>query len=145
MSSVSRAEPGPRMPVQPTGGAFAALGAIVGPAMMLAIALQKPGPVKTLLRAGALSPETARKIATLGLAAAPLAPLIRAGVVVEEADGRVWLDAGKARRRQWRIGALIGGALLAALLLVAAVMRLERSGGAADGPTGTRPTPRAGS
>jgi hypothetical protein len=89
------------------------LGAIVGPAMMLAIALQKPGPVRTLDKAGADSPDTARKPSTLGLAAAPLQPLIRQGVVVEEADGRIWLDRAKARQRQWRIGAIIGGTIAA--------------------------------
>jgi len=116
------------MPVQPTGGGFAALGAIVGPAMMLAIALQKPGPVKALARAGAVSPDTARRIETLGLTAPPLAPLIRAGVVVEEADGRIWLDVARARRRQWRIGAIIGACVIVVGLAVAAVIVLTEPG-----------------
>jgi len=113
--------PGP-MSSGPTGGGFAALGAIAGPAMMLIIALQKPGPVKTLLRAGAVSPETARKVSTLGLSPPPLAPLIRAGVVVEEEDGRVWLDVARARRRQWRLGAIIGACVLLVGIAVAAVL-----------------------
>jgi len=92
--------------------------------MMLIIALKKPGPVKTMLRAGAVSPETARKSATLGLAAPPLAPLVRAGVVVEEQDGRIWLDAAKARRRQWRIGALLCACMMLVLLVAAAVLVL---------------------
>jgi hypothetical protein len=104
------------------GGAFTALGAVLGPLMMLAIALQKPGPVRTLLKAEADSPERARKATTLGLSEPPLAPLIRSGVVVREADGRIWVDRAKARRRQWRIGATIGGLIvlgsgIAALIL----------------------------
>lgn len=106
----------------PTSGGFAAIGALAGPAMMLIIALQKPGPVKTMLRAGALSPETARKAETLGLTLPPVAPLIRAGVVVREPDGRIWLDAARARRRQWRIGAAIGAGLMLAGLALAAIL-----------------------
>lgn len=98
------------------------VGAVVGPLMMLAIALQKPGPVRTLTKAGALSPDSARKPATLGLVESPLQPLIRARVVIREEDGRIWLDARAARRRQWRIGAVVGGVVLAASALVALVL-----------------------
>jgi hypothetical protein len=104
------------------GGAFTALGAVVGPLMMLLIALQKPGPVRTLLKAEADSPERARKMATLGLSEPPLLPLIRAGVVVREADGRIWVDRAKARRRQWRIGAIIGGAIVIVSGIVALIL-----------------------
>lgn len=106
------------------GGAFGMLGAVVGPVMMVALALQKPGPVRTLLRAGADSPERARKPATLGLGEPAIAPLVRSGVVVRESDGRIWLDARRARRRQWRIGALAGGACVAAGLCAWALVSL---------------------
>jgi len=92
--------------------------------MMVLLALQKPGPVKSLLRAGAVSPESARKITTLGLAEPPLKPLIRAGVVVREEDGRIWLDQARARRRQWRIAAIFGGAIMLAGALVAAALAM---------------------
>jgi hypothetical protein len=111
------------MPGSPgAGGAFTALGAVVGPLMMLLIALQKPGPVRTLLKAEADSPERARKMATLGLSEPPLLPLIRVGVVVREADGRIWVDRVKARRRQWRIGAIIGGVIVVVSGIVALVL-----------------------
>ncbi len=111
------------MPGSPgAGSAFTALGAVVGPLMMLLIALQKPGPVRTLLKAEADSPERARKMATLGLSEPPLLPLIRAGVVVREADGRIWVDRAKARRRQWRIGAIIGGVIVVVSGIVALVL-----------------------
>ena len=54
---------------------------------------------------------TARKATTLGLSEPPLQPLLRAGVVVREADGRIWLDQPKARRRQWRIALALGAAV----------------------------------
>jgi hypothetical protein len=113
-------------PSQPggLGGAFGALGAIIGPAMMLAIALQKPGPVRTLLKSGADNPEHARKLSTLGLTEPPLAPLIRSGVVVRESDGRIWVDRAKARRRQWRIGAILGGASVVVCGIAAVILSL---------------------
>ncbi|MDI9403214.1 MAG: hypothetical protein QM516_05020 [Limnohabitans sp.] len=102
-----------------SAGGFAALGAVVGPLMMLFIALQKPGPVRTLMRAEADCPERARKASTLGLTEPPLAPLLRAGVVVRETDGRIWVDRGKARRRQWRIALWFGVAIVAISGMVA--------------------------
>jgi hypothetical protein len=94
------------------GGAFGMLGAIVGPLMMVAIAMQKPGPVRTLSQAGADSPERARRPSTLKLQEPALAPLVRAGVIVREPDGRIWLDRARARRRQWRLGAVVGVAVI---------------------------------
>jgi hypothetical protein len=102
-----------------SAGGFAALGAVVGPLMMLFIALQKPGPVRTLVRAEADCPERARKASTLGLTEPPLAPLLRAGVVVREADGRIWVDRAKARRRQWRIALWFGLAIVSISGMVA--------------------------
>ena len=63
--------------------------------------------------------DSARKAATLGLSEPPLQPLLRAGVVVREADGRIWLDRAKARRRQWRIALTLGAAVTVAALVVA--------------------------
>jgi hypothetical protein len=42
--------------------------------------------------------------------------------VVREADGRIWVDRAKARRRQWRIGAIIGGAIVVVSGIVALVL-----------------------
>ena len=114
----------PLPPPSPTGlgGLFGALGGIVGPLMMVLIALQKPGPVRALSKAEADAPDRARKPSTLGIAEPPLAPLVRAGIVVREADGRIWLDRAALRRRQRRIALVVGipaiavGAGVAALL-----------------------------
>ena len=62
--------------------------------------------------------KTARKPETLGVKEPPLTPLVRAGVVVRESDGRVWVDRAKARRRQLRIASTF--ALLGLLIALAA-------------------------
>jgi hypothetical protein len=51
----------------------------------------------------------------------PLAPLVRAGVVVREPDGRIWLDEKRAKARQLKLILAFGtfGAALAALALIA--------------------------
>ncbi len=108
------------IPSNGVGGMFGSLAAIAGPAMMLIIALRQGGPVRKLLKAHADAPERARKAATLGITDPPLQPLIRAGVVVREEDGRVWVNRLRARKRQWRIGAIIG----ASVMLIAAVVAL---------------------
>ncbi len=112
--------PVPFPPQQPgVGGALSSIGMVAGPLVMMITVLRQPGPVKTLVRAGALSPDSARKAATLGLSEPPLQPLLRAGVVVREADGRIWLDQPKARRRQWRIALALGAAVTVTALVVA--------------------------
>jgi hypothetical protein len=96
------------------GAAFGALGGVLGPGMMILMVLRTPGPAKAMRKAGATSPQTARKATTLGVSETALAPMVRSGVVVREADGRIWLDERRARRRAWRNGALAGiGAILA--------------------------------
>jgi|LauGreDrversion4_2_1035121.scaffolds.fasta_scaffold574188_2 hypothetical protein len=122
--------PAPFLPQQPgAGGALSAIGMIAGPLVMMITVLRQPGPVKTLTRAGALSPESARKATTLGLAEPPLQPLLRAGVVVREADGRIWLDARKARWRQWRIAITIGLAVMVVAAAVGFAMSMGKRGG----------------
>ena len=112
--------PVPFPPQQPgVGGALSSIGMVAGPLVMMITVLRQPGPVKTLVRAGALSPDSARKATTLGLSEPPLQPLLRAGVVVREADGRIWLDQPKARRRQWRIALALGAAVTVTALVVA--------------------------
>ena len=112
--------PVPFPPQQPgVGGALSSIGMVAGPLVMMITVLRQPGPVKTLVRAGALSPDSARKATTLGLSEPPLQPLLRAGVVVREADGRIWLDQPKARRRQWWIALALGAAVTVTALVVA--------------------------
>jgi len=92
-----------------SGGAFGSVTSIMGPLMMLAIALRHRGSVRKLLDVHADCPDRARKPESLGIELPPLEPLIRSGVVVRERDGRVWVDRAKAKKRQWRIGLIFGG------------------------------------
>jgi hypothetical protein len=96
---------------------FASIGAVAGPLAMVIMAMRNPGPVTTLRKAGAISPDTARRAETLGVKEPPLAPLVRAGVVVREPDGRIWLDERRANARQRKLVAIFGaaGALIGAL------------------------------
>jgi hypothetical protein len=69
--------------------------------------------VRALLKAEADAPERARRAASLDLREEQLAPLLKSGVVVREADGCMWVDRAKARRRSWRIAGTVGGVLAA--------------------------------
>lgn len=100
-------------PLPPTAGGFAVISAIAGPLMMLAMAFSRPGAVRALLKAKADTPERARRPSSLEIGEDQLAPLVRSGVVVREADGCVWVDRAKARRRSWRIAAMVGGVIAA--------------------------------
>ncbi|MEY2714738.1 MAG: hypothetical protein RIT24_1081, partial [Planctomycetota bacterium] len=40
---------------------FASIGAVAGPLAMVIMAMRNPGPVTTLRKAGAISPDTARR------------------------------------------------------------------------------------
>jgi hypothetical protein len=100
-------------PFPPGAGGFAAISAIAGPLMMLAMAFSRPGAVRALLKAEADAPARARRPSSLDISEDQLAPLIRSGVVVREADGCIWVDRAKARRRSWRIAGVVSGVLLA--------------------------------
>lgn len=115
------------MPVPPAnpnglGGVFGALGGAMAPVMMVLLALQKPGPVRILSKADADAPDRARRPATLGIPEPPLGPLVRAGVVVREPDGRIWLDRGALRRRQRRLALVVGVPALAAAAAAATLL-----------------------
>ena len=106
------------------GGMFASLGSVAGPLMMVIMAMRNPGPVKSLLKAGADSPDSARRPDTLGVKEPPLLPLIRAGVVVREADGRVWVDRAAARARQRKLVMIFGAVGVVLGLVVWGVLSL---------------------
>lgn len=106
------------------GGIFGSLGIAIGPVMMVLIAIQKPGPVRTLIKANADAPERARKPKTLGLLEPPLAPLIRARVVLRDAEGCIWLDRAQLRRRQWRLGIIVCGAIFAIVAVLWTLLEL---------------------
>ena len=117
------------MPIPGTPGpaSFGLLGsasAVLGPIGMMIAALMRPGPVKSLLRAHADCPDRARRPATLGLTEPPLEPLVRAGVVIREANGCVWVDRAKAKARQRRLTMTFGAIGLVLGLIVWGLLSL---------------------
>lgn len=78
------------------------IGAIAYPIALMLLARKLPSPVAAFRKAGAYSPETARKPSTLGLSGAWMFEDAQAkGRVVATGDGRFYLDPvkDKARRR----------------------------------------------
>jgi hypothetical protein len=85
-----------------------ALGGIMMPLMIL-VALRKapPGPVKRLMQAGAVSPDTALKPSTAKITRpVELNGAKRKGIVIALPDGRCWVDVRRFRRRRV-VGAVI--------------------------------------
>jgi hypothetical protein len=100
-------------PFSSGGGQFGLLGGMMLPVMLLVALLKAPpGPVRRLIQAGAVSPETALKPATAKIARpAELAGARRKGIVVTLPDGRCWVDVPRFRRRR----------VIGAILLVVAI------------------------
>ena len=107
----------------PLGGAapggLGALGMLLMPAGIVIMMLkQPPGPVATLIKAGAVSPETARRSEGLGIPRPfVLDPAIRRRVVHRTEDGRYWVDVDRARQVRRRT-AVIAGIVAAAVGVV---------------------------
>ena len=109
-------------------GGLGALGVIIMPLGIAAMLLkQPPGPVKKLLKAGAVSPETSRRSETLDIPRPfVLEPAMRRGVVHRTEDGRYWVDLDRARRVRRRLALNaglvtlgLGGLAWAFLVLIA--------------------------
>jgi hypothetical protein len=78
---------------------------------------QPPGPVAKLIKAGAISPETARRCEGVGIPRAfVLEPGIRRGVVQRTTDGRYWVDVRRSRQVRRRM-AIAGGVLTAGVMV----------------------------
>lgn len=90
------------------------LAALIMPISIAAFVLGRPaGPIRKLMKAGALSPETARRARGVGIPREfVLRPYARLGVARRLADGRWYVDPG--RDRLVRLGMLGGILLLAA-------------------------------
>ncbi len=90
------------------------LGGLIMPiSVLLAIRKAPPGPVKRLMLAGAVSPETALKPSTAKITRPiELAGPARRGIVVALDDGRYWVDVRRFKRQRL-IMAIILGVVLA--------------------------------
>ena len=49
---------------------------------------------------------------------------IRVGVVVRETDGRIWLNRVVARRRQWQLALIVGGAMIVLATMIYLILSL---------------------
>ena len=99
---------------------FRTIGAVLFPLMILAMILKQKGPVERYLKAGAVSPETARRLTDLELREHYILPdAVKRGLLVETGDGRYYVNVAAFRRRRRRIVAL---AIVAGLALGAAVL-----------------------
>ena len=92
------------------------LGAIVFPLFVLIMAAKQKGPVRKFLKAGAISPDTARKLASVELKGPYyISGALKKGVIVAVGDGRYYLEVPVYRRRRRRLLtalALIGVAIV---------------------------------
>lgn len=95
------------------GGAegFGSLGILLMPVGIAAMLLKQPrGPVATLIEAGAVSSDTARRPDKVGIPRTyVLDPAVRRGIVLRTEDGRYWVDIARARRTRRRRAAGAAG------------------------------------
>ena len=98
------------------GGAGLGLGMLIMPIMIASMILRRPAsPVRKLIDAGAVSPETARKPRALGIPRElVLQPLLRKGVACKLDDGRWYIDRERERRVRFRT--MVVSCILAGLL-----------------------------
>ena len=108
----------------PLGGGensgFGMLGMLIMPASIVMLILKQPsGGVSKLIKAGAVSERTARKLETLKIPRAYMVEnAIRRKIVHRTKDGRYWVDVARNRRRRRNL-AMMGGGL--ALLFCLAI------------------------
>ncbi len=77
---------------------------LTGPAMIIATLIKDPGPAAKFLKAGAISPETARNPVSVKVTRrSHLEGLIRRGVLVDAGEGRLYVNVDAYRRQRRRI------------------------------------------
>ncbi len=98
------------------------IGLIAYPLFAIAVALSKGGIVSKFARAGALSPETARKPGSLSINDVEMVKsAAKRGMLVATGDGRYYVNRTKYKRRQ----RFINAGLLGAGVLIAGVTLLS--------------------
>ena len=107
------------------GGGLGALGALIAPLGIAAMLLkQPPGPVGRLIAAGAVSPDTARRAASVEIPRTyVLEPAIKRRIVHRTDDGRYWVDVARNRRFRRRVAATAGAVVLLLLIVAWEVWR----------------------
>ena len=95
-------------------GAGIGLGMLITPIMIASMILRRPAsPVRKLIKAGAISPDTARKLRGLGIPRElPLQPALRRRVARRLDDGRWYVDLNRERQVRIRTFLLVFGLAL---------------------------------
>ena len=95
-------------------GAGIGLGMLITPIMIASMILRRPAsPVRKLIKAGAISPSTARKLRGLGIPRElPLRPALRRRVARRLDDGRWYVDLDRERQVRIRTFLLVLGLAL---------------------------------
>jgi hypothetical protein len=97
------------------------IGLLVYPMFVMAIALGQRGPVGKFIRAGAVSPETARRPASLDIMYIDtVQAAVKRGILVRTGDGRYYVNLRVHHQRRRRIAialAVVTGAFLVFALL----------------------------
>lgn len=101
------------------GGGLGALGAVIAPLGIAAMLLRQPaGPVGKLISAGAVSPETARRLESVDIPRPfVIEPAISRRIVIRTDDGRYWVDVRRNRRFRRRVALFTGLVVLGVGLL----------------------------
>jgi hypothetical protein len=95
---------------------------VVAPLVPLIMVARQPGPATTMYRAGAISPETARRPASVK-AKGDLTRSLKCGLLIDLGDGRYYVNANVYERRRRRN--LIAMCSTLVLFAVAAAVILE--------------------
>ncbi|MCA9283958.1 MAG: hypothetical protein KDA22_01995 [Phycisphaerales bacterium] len=99
------------------------IGALVFPAALIGLLLRTKGPLDALFKAGAFTPETARRPSALGITNDhAVRYAARVGVLVSVGDGRYYVNRARHRARRNRILGALGACALAGGALVWLVM-----------------------
>jgi hypothetical protein len=94
-------------------------GMILMPLMILGMILRDKGPVAKFVKAGAVSPATARRPESIAIERNDhlhIPGAVKRGVLVALDDGRYYVDLDRRRRRRW-----IGGGAVLTLATAAAI------------------------
>jgi hypothetical protein len=103
----------------PPSGGMGIFGALIMPLAILAMLLRDRGPVSKFLKAGATSPETARKPRSLEITNPDLySGAIRRRILVSAGDGRYWVDVVALKRSRRRL-IIIAAVLFVVITVIA--------------------------
>ncbi|TVQ53275.1 MAG: hypothetical protein EA377_08280 [Phycisphaerales bacterium] len=105
------------------GSGLGAFGALIIPLSITALLLKDRGVVSSFLKAGATSPQTARKPGSLSITRQYMMDgPIRRRILVATGDGRYWVDKPRLRQHRFRLFTAMG--LLSAGLIALGIYLL---------------------